>query len=332
MPDLCSHQAVFSLILVGELLSFSFVVIDQGFAHFQWSHFGAVSFLVQWIILASAACLCPLRSWLKHQNGVVAGTVCYSIVLALTAGFTLLGQWASAQAVFENNMTVLENLMISAIFAGVVLRYFYLQQQLHNREQAELKSRIQALQSRIRPHFLFNSMNSIASLIDIDPKAAEKMVVDLSQLFRASLSDSVFVPLEDEIALCKQFISIEQTRLGDRLNVEWRVDVPEGVQLPSLLLQPLIENGIYHGVQPLPDGGIVSVDIHIENDKVSIQVKNPYSETHMKDRVSHNGIALDNIRYRLEAHYGEEASLNCTQKKEEFFVTIEYPLKRKREA
>ncbi len=317
---------MFSLILVGELLSFSFVVIDQGFAHFHWSHFGAVSFLVQWIILASAACLCPLRPWLKHQNGVVAGTVCYSIVLALTAAFTLLGQWISAQAVFENNMTVLENLMISAIFAGVVLRYFYIQQQLHNREQAELKSRIQALQSRIRPHFLFNSMNSIASLIDLDPKAAEKMVVDLSQLFRASLSESTFVPLEDEIALCKQFISIENMRLGDRLNVEWRVDVPTGVKLPSLLLQPLIENGIYHGVQPLPDGGTVSVDIWVEDKRVKIKVKNPYSETHMKNRKSHNGIALDNIRYRLEAHYGEEASLNCSQKDAVFSVTIEYPL------
>ena len=123
----------------------------------------------------------------------------------------------------------------------MVLRWFYLQQQLQNREQAALKSRIQALQSRIRPHFLFNSMNSIASLIDIDPEAAEKMVVDLSELFRASLMEPGLVSIEDEIALCKQFVSIEQTRLGPRLAVEWNVDLSEGsFKIPSLMLQPLI--------------------------------------------------------------------------------------------
>ncbi len=264
LPDLCTHQAVFSLILVGELLAFAFVVIDQGFAHFRWSHFGAVSFLVQWIVLASAACLCPLRPWLKRQNGIVAGTISYSIVLLLTAAFTVLGQWLVHRQILPDPYVLLENLSISAIFAGVVLRYFYLQQQLSNREQVELQSRIQALQSRIRPHFLFNSMNSIASLIDIDPKAAEKMVVDLSQLFRASLSEATSVPLSQEIQLCEQFISIEQMRLGDRLSVEWHVDVDaDSIAIPSLLLQPLIENAIYHGVQPLPEGGIVEKRIRV---------------------------------------------------------------------
>lgn len=310
-------------------MSFSFVVIDQGFTQFEWAHFGAVSFLVQWIVLASAACLCPLRPWLKNQMGLVAGTVSYGIVLLLTAVFTLLGQWLSAQNFFKNNMTVLENLMIAAIFAGVVLRYFYLQQQLHNREQAELQARIQALQSRIRPHFLFNSMNSIVSLIDIDPKAAEKMVLDLAQLFRASLSELSIVSLEHELKLCKQFVSIEKTRLGDRLNVDWNVSIEEKpIEIPSLLLQPLIENAIYHGVQPLPEGGTVTVKIELDDGFVNIEVRNPFvpPATTSQDESKNNGMALENIHHRLQAHYDDLANIESSQNNNEFSISIRYPI------
>ncbi len=332
LPDLCTHQAVFSLILVGELLAFAFVVIEQGFAQFRWSHFGAVSFLVQWVVLASAACLCPLRPWLKRQNGIVAGSTCYIIVLVLTAVFTVLGQWLVHRQWVLVSYVLLENLIIAAIFAGVVLRYFYLQQQLSNREQAELQSRIQALQSRIRPHFLFNSMNSIASLIDIDPQAAEKMVVDLSQLFRASLSEAGSVPLSQEIRLCEQFVSIEQMRLGERLCVEWHIQADtDAIAIPSLLLQPLIENAIYHGIQPLPEGGVVSIDItQSKNIKgkemLCIHVSNPFTANASVSPDKNNGIALENIRRRLEAHFAGQAEFDFDQGDTRCEVSIRYPV------
>ncbi len=284
-----------------------------------------MSFLVQWIILASAASLCPLRPWLKRQNGMIAGSFCYGIVLLLTAILSHVGLWFSNQQVMANNVAVLENLIISAVFAGVVLRYFYLQQQLQNREKAELKSRIQALQSRIRPHFLFNSMNSIASLIDFDPKAAEKMVVDLSQLFRASLSDETIVSIEQEITLCQQFVSIEKTRLGDRLEVNWAINLPsEQLEIPSLLIQPLIENAIYHGIQPLPDGGIVNVVLFTEDERIVVQVSNPYIKNEARSGM-HNGIAMDNIRHRLDAIYGKECEFTILDNASTFTVTIRYP-------
>lgn len=325
LPDLCNIQAVFSLILVGELLAFAFVLVDYGLAKFDWLYFGSVSFLLQWIILASAACLCPLRPWFKRQNGVVAGTVSYAIVLLLTLIFTVVGQWLSTGTAFQGYVIV-TNLMISAIFAGVVLRYFYLQQQLHNREQAELRSRVQALQSRIRPHFLFNSMNSIASLIDIDPEAAEKMVVDLSQLFRASLSETALVPLSDELELCHQFVSIEQVRLGGRLAVNWDVNVSEyGPQIPSLLLQPLIENAIYHGVQSIPEGGRVDIGVRVDQEWVQLWVANPYNEIGKRNEKENNGMALENINYRLQAHYGDRAEMKLLGKDNQFLVEIRYP-------
>lgn len=329
LPDLCNVQAVFSLILVGELLAFAFVVIAHGLGGFNWLYFGSVSFLMQWIILASAASLCPLRPWFREQNGVVAGTVSYSIVLLMTTLFTLLGQWLSSRQLFQNNMLLAENLLISAIFAGVVLRYFYLQQQLQNREQAELRSRIQALQSRIRPHFLFNSMNSIVSLIDLDPPAAEKMVVDLAQLFRASLSEPALVPVEDEITLCQQFVSIEKTRLGDRLTLHWSIDLRQGsFVVPSLMLQPLIENAIYHGIQPLPEGGTVRVNVSRRGDIAHLSVINPVTEQVAERALPSNGIALENIRYRLLAHFGETANMLCEAVNGEFHVNIRYPVQK----
>lgn len=327
LPDLCHVHAVFSLILVGELLAFAFVLVDIGIARFDWAYFGSISFLLQWIILASAACLCPLRPWFKHQNGVVAGTISYTIVLLVTLVFSVIGQHFSQHGTVNRDV-VLTNLLISAIFAGVVLRYFYLQQQLQNREQAELRSRVQALQSRIRPHFLFNSMNSIASLIDIDPVAAEKMVVDLSQLFRASLNESALVPMSRELDLCRQFVSIEQVRMGDRLQVCWDVDIKEKEpQIPSLLLQPVIENAIYHGIQSLPEGGQVDIHVKVHEKKVYIQVKNPYiRQTRHNGKVS-NKMALENIRNRLQAYYGDESEMRLQNSEREFVVEIRYPIR-----
>lgn len=328
LPDLCSVQAVFSLVIVGELLSFAFVVIANGVESFDWLYFGTLSFLVQWIVLASAAALCPLRPWFRAQNGIVAGTVSYSIVLLMTTIFTLVGQWLDQRNFFDANMQLLDNLIIAAIFAGVVLRWFYLQQQLQNREQAALRSRIQALQSRIRPHFLFNSMNSIASLIDVDPEAAEKMVVDLSELFRASLMEPGLVAVEDEITLCKQFVSIEKTRLGARLQVEWAVDLKEGsFKIPSLMLQPLLENAIYHGIQSLAEGGKVKVSVSRQDNYARIQIGNPMSRNVVERDKRSNGIALDNIRHRLLAHYGEDATMLCESLGDAYHVDIRYPVK-----
>lgn len=351
LPNLCEVQAVFFLILVGELLAFAFVIINRGVDDFDWLFFGSMSFLVQWVMLVSAACICPLRPWFKRQNGVVAGSVSFGIVMFYTVLFTIIGAWLDIDEI-DIATSLWNNLIVAAIFAGLVLRYFYLQQQLHNREQAELRSRIQAMQSRIRPHFLFNSMNSIASLIAIDPDAAEKMVVDLSELFRSSLSEPGLVPIEDEIRLCEKFVSIEQIRLGDRLRVKWELELlGQKLLIPSLTLQPLIENAINHGIQPLPGGGLVEINVSfvpftkgrfsaakasLANDAkpstslvgtVNIVIKNPV-DTNLRDSqgIQSNGIALKNIRHRLEAHFGLDAKIYVDEQDNCFSTVVRYPV------
>lgn len=312
------------MILVGQLLSISLAVFEGGVLNFDWNRLGMLSILIQWIMLSSAACLCPLRPWFRRQKPMVAGVVSYLLVLVITLVFTATGSMAISDTKTLDLDMLLTNLMLAAVFSGTVLRYFYLQQQLRNQQQAELTARIQALQARIRPHFLFNSMNSIASLIDFDPVAAENMVVDLSELFRASLSEPGLIPMTREIELCKRFVAIEHTRIGDRLRVDWSVDGIDTVMVPSLLLQPLVENAIYHGIQPLVEGGVVEVSIQTKGTHCWVKVKNPVGDKKQATNKG-NGLALENIYHRLHAHYGSKASINVTQSADCYVVELDFP-------
>ncbi len=312
------------MILVGQLLAISLAVFESGVLHFDWNRLGLLSMLIQWVMLSSAACLCPLRSWFRQQKPILAGIVSYVLVLVITILFTVTGAKAVGDGMDLDWDLVLTNFLLAAVFAGTVLRYLYLQQQLRNQQQAELTARIQALQARIRPHFLFNSMNSIASLIDFDPVAAENMVVDLSELFRASLSEPGLIPMPNEIDLCKRFVAIEHTRIGDRLAVTWDVDDVEAVMVPSLLLQPLLENAIYHGIQPLVEGGIVEVSVKILKHQCTVKVSNPVGDKGQSSSKG-NGLALENIHHRLHAHYGSKASMVVSATESYYTVEVDFP-------
>lgn len=325
LPNLCSVQAVLALILVGELLALALSIARLGIGRFDWFWFGMTSLLVQWIVLASAACLCSLRHWFRQHSPQIAAAISYGIILGVTAIFSLIASWFQGGKQAIDALSLLNNLILAAIFAGIALRYFYLQQQLNDQREAELEARIQALQSRIRPHFLFNSMNSIASLIGSDPDTAERMVEDLSALFRSSLREPCLVPMSQEIELCQRFVDIEALRLGDRLQVDWQMDpLPEQAVIPSLLLQPLIENAIYHGIQPLPNGGCARVKVSLQERFCNIEVSNPVDHKQRMNKVG-NGLALENIRKRLAAHFGDAATCTTHVTDESFSVFVRYP-------
>lgn len=327
LPDLCSAGSVLSLVLVGELLSIALVLSAKGITGLEWQNFGLLSLLVQWILLMSAATLCPLRAILNKMPIFKAVVLSYALVMFYTGLFSAIG--LKVAGIFEWS-TLLTYVCVAAIFTGVLMRYLYLQKELKRREQSALEARVQALQSRIRPHFLFNSLNSIASLILIKPDAAEKMVLDLAHLFRGSLKLPQLTSIEQEITLCKCFIDIEKARLSERLNVEWLMEDGFDSQLSilNLVLQPLVENAIYHGIQPLPSGGIVYVELKKVAEDVVIKVTNPRlpgRENGSYTRES-NGIALSNIRHRLVAFYGDSAYLRIVKGEADFSVVLRYPL------
>lgn len=332
LPNVCSLQAVLFLVIVAELLALALTVAAAGLWPFDWQGLGLRSFLLLWIMLLSASVLCPIRFWLGSLSPMVAGGLCYTLVLVITLLCTWVGLGLLGDPLSAYQPRILANLVLAAILGGIMLRYLYVQQQWRNQQEAESSARLGALQARIQPHFLFNSMNSIASLISSSPQMAETLVEDLCDLFRASLSDNPLTNLDTELALCRQYLDVESVRLGDRLTVEWRY--PEALhpaasmcQVPRLLLQPLLENAIVHGIAALPEGGCIELDVAYSRPSKAgiwtIRVGNPRPLENAP--AQGNLMALDNIRHRLAACFGARAELITEHTDHYFSVTLKVP-------
>lgn len=320
-PDLCSIQAVLFIVLGTELLALVITLLQGPLQQFSWPTLGQVSMLSLWISLCTAGILCQARHWLGRIPTALAGGLSYATVLVVALVFTAAGQWLVVRSVdwFE----VAKVMIVTAIVAGVVLRYIYLQQQLTNQQQASNRAHINALQARIRPHFLFNSLNAVVSLIGFDQKRAERVVLDLCDLFRASIAEPALVPMAKEIALAEQYLAIEALRLDRRLRVTWNIqgDMAQ-CWIPSMILQPLLENAVFHGIEPRRDGGEIVIDVHNVSGDVELTITNPLSER-SSDRVS-NGVAQDNIRARLQAHFGTRVTFTAGPDDERYRVHLSY--------
>ncbi len=327
LPDFCEAAVVFRVVLISELLAFVLALDSSGGLAEFWNALGRKSLLIQWIVLWDVLILCLARPRLQRTRVLGTAAITYTVSLAVTLlvslGATrLLGQTDAAGFVARN-------LAIAAIVTAVVLRYFYVQHEWKRNIEAEARTRIQALQARIRPHFLFNSMNTIASLTRTDPERAEQAVEDLADLFRASLAQGDEITLSQELDFTRRYINIEQLRLGQRLRVEWRIDpeVPDESAIPALLLQPLVENAIYHGIEPQTDGGTVHIDIRRVGDQIEFLITNPIPTTLSNYRRSGNKMALENIRQRLRLTYGPRSRLQIRKSEDEYKVRFSIPVR-----
>jgi len=268
LPDLCGLTALFVVAVVSELVAVIVVVGGYGFGAAFIDELALMSLYTQWLGLSAAAALCLARRPLNGLDEWSIAAPSYVIVLAVTYLVAELAWWVVNPLVGEGavlNMSRAEFLVrtvaISAVVAALVLRYFYVQFHWKHRIASEAQARLEALQARIRPHFFFNCMNSIASLTRSNPALAERAVEDLADLFRASFADAQSpVPFADELDLVERYLSIEGLRLGERLKVEWRIaDLPATACVPLLSLQPLVENAIYHGIEPARNGGCIEI-------------------------------------------------------------------------
>ncbi|HEB57775.1 MAG TPA: sensor histidine kinase [Gammaproteobacteria bacterium] len=338
LPDLCGMRTVLTLVVVTELFVFVLALGPLGGSgEDRWSRLGLMSLFVQWITLFSSSLLCLVRRHLCRLRAPAVTAVSFAIILGVTVLFSELTYWLYYRVIYHHALPwhlefLARNLLIAAIVSGLVLRYFYVQQQWKRNLRAESESRMQALQARIRPHFLFNSMNTIISLIGAAPERAERVVEDLSDLFRASLGDGrKLIPVEEELALCRRYLEIESLRLGDRLAISWALEsLPESAVIPPLTLQPLIENAIYHGIEPRTDGGEVAIGARVEGRQVVLTVRNPLAaageEASRNARRQGNQIALANIRERLAVHFGEGRHLRTREQDGHFEVTLALPV------
>jgi len=333
VPELCEPEALLGLVLLAELLVLVLVLAEPMLPGFNWVRLALTSLFVQWIVLLSAALLCRLRPWLARWPAALAGILCCTLVVGLTLACTAVADYYDFGGLLprsgEFNL-YLRHALISLIMSALLLRYFYLQSQWRRQQQAELRARIESLQARIRPHFLFNSLNSIASLVLSDPSKAEQAVLDLSDLFRASLAKpGSLVPWRDELELAKRYLSIEHYRLGERLQLEWRVaGVPDDLPIPQLTLQPLLENALIYGIQPRIEGGLVGVEASYTEGLFQLCVSSPYDEG--ADPAPSRGTrqALVNIDARLAALFGPRASLSVDRRDGRHFTCLRYPCAR----
>ncbi|KZX56868.1 hypothetical protein A3709_03560 [Halioglobus sp. HI00S01] len=330
IPNLCSPHAVLFMVLLTELIVMVHVLASSSLRGFDWPLLAGGSMLAQWIVLLSGALLCWLREPLSGFSLPIATILCLIIISLVTALSSYLGQTllAPLTEVPRQVSWIVRNVVIANVLGGIVLRYFSLQQQLQIQQRAELQARLDSLRARIHPHFLFNTLNSIASLIETRPERAEQAVEDLAELFRASLKDSNNpTTVADELHLVDLYLAIEKLRLGGRLEVTREIQ-PDclPVAMPSLLLQPLVENAVYHGVAAIPAGGEIAIRIWWENHCLHARIENP---TPIKAPASEgNQVGLANVELRLKAMFGASATLVASHAAGRFVAELRYPTKK----
>ncbi len=335
LPDFCGVGTVLAVIVGAELLAILLTLGTlkattlEGFSE----GLSLRSLLVQWIALPGALALCLVRSRLNRLAPPLAGGLAWLLVQAIAVSALAV----SGRIAGEIWPQVLEpqffyrTLVISGVVTALALRYRYLYHLWRWQVQAEAEARFQALQSRIRPHFLFNSMNTIAQLTRSDPALAETTVEDLADLFRASLSDTgCHAALGDELELAQGYLRIEGKRLGERLQVEWVAEgLPEQALVPALILQPLLENAVYHGIEPAATTGRVRVEGALVEGRIHLCIRNSLPPRGVASRRPGNRIALDNVRQRLASCFGERGTLRSAQVGDEYRVEIEFPVRMK---
>ena len=329
LPNFCSSSAALAIVLICEITAVLLALARNNSALGFWADLGLTSMFLLWIALCGAALLCLLRGYLSRKNVAVGS----AIVLGITVSLVLLISWiawycGSMYGVGECDAWIflLRNAGITLVVTALALRYFYVTHLWRHNVELQARARVHALQARIRPHFLFNSMNTIAALTRSNPARAEEAVQDLADLFRANLNEKRNeIRLSEEIEVARTYQRMEQLRLGNRLRVDWHVDsLPTNALVPGLTLQPLLENAIYHGIEPRSDGGVVTVTGEFAKGMITIVVRNPLPAANLTMRDG-NRLALANIKERLELMYGERSTVKAGRFDEEYIVTLRFP-------
>lgn len=331
LPNFCHARVLLVMLLLGQLLALTLSLSTPGLTMPDASYrFFWTSAFIHGVTLASLVILCASRPLLERLPATSASVAAMSVAPVVTVATSLAILTFSGHAPGGHGVVfVFRNMLISVIVSALTLRYFYVQHSLKRTLEIQAEFRIQALQARIRPHFLFNSLNTIVSLISSRPNEAEVAVEDLADLFRATLTERTQVTLREELRITRRYIHIESLRLGDRLRIEWDMDnLPHDAVIPTLILQPLVENAIYHGIQPRPQGGAICVKGELADGALRIVVNNPVPEDRNFGDHKGNRMAQENIRQRLNLAYGKEAAMMIDNCKNSYTVTLTLPYRR----
>lgn len=284
-----------------------------------------ISMLLAPVLLGSLLLLWAAQPWLARlpypQGAVAVNVIAVLLTLAI---YHFGGELYQQPGGYDSGyFDAARYVLLSVAVCAVLLMYFRWRSQVLSRALHD--ARLHVLRARIRPHFLFNTINAVLSIVRAEPQRAETALEDMSDLFRMAMAEPRdLVPLRQEIQLGRQYIALEQLRMGDRLRVEWQVDAPDDALLPPLLLQPLLENAVYHGIESLPQGGSIRVELRRSGDELRLTVENPCS---VRESELHPGnrMALQNIRERLALLFDVEAKYEVERGADFYRVEITLP-------
>lgn len=332
-------HSILELLIASVVLSVVLNLAEQQ----AWSklsvwQIGTTALFFHWVLLVFMALHTLIKPAVQQRNAcyrVIINFILLTLIIVLTTlGLNTLVYWGQSFSLQNISWQLLQqNLLLNCsygvLFGALCLRYIYMRDEWLRQQNSELNAKLLALQARIHPHFLFNSLNSVVSLIAIDPDRAEQMLIDLSKVFRASFQSLKMVTLAEEIELCQHYLAVEQVRFAERLQIEWKIQQPNllsQVRIPILTLQPLLENSIVHGAEQKIQHTKIGILVEILQNQVTIVITNPYIADKITTRES-NGIALDNVKQRLKAQFGVHVQCRTHAGNGIFTTLIQYQYK-----
>ncbi len=319
LPNFRNLGVMLRILVIVNLLAAGAAAVKSTRLNELWRELLEVSFVVEPVLILSLLALIALGGLLKRLPYFLGAFAVVAIEFAIVTLVHVLGR-----PLFDVQPGPIERYWAMSVACTLMLLAYF---DLRGRalSPALTEARLQALQARIRPHFLFNSLNAVLSLVRADPRRAERALEDMADLFRVLMADNrELTPLEREVELCREYLNLEQLRLGERLKVEWHVEnMPRDALIPPLVLQPLLENAVYHGIEPRTDPGVISINVYRARGEVHAVLRNPYRQE--GDHHAGNKMALANIRERLQLHFDAEASLTAKVSESAYQVHIVIP-------
>ena len=343
LPDLCRLGRIATMLGVAELVVAVIALAPSADAEWTVARFASASAFALWLALTVSVVLCVARRPLSRLRPAIGGTAAVLVAAVIAATGAALVHAVDRGLAYglvpgvKLDRFVGGSAAIATLIVAVVLRYLYAVDGWQAQVRASARAETDALQARIKPHFLFNSMNTIAGLVRRDADVAERAVLDLSDLFRAALgAGQGESSLAEEVELAERYLSIEQLRLGDRLQIRWRRQepLPWQLPLPRLTLQPLVENAVLHGISRLPAGGTIDIELAIDADCLHVSIHNPAPPPRERDLASDgipgarqgSGHAQRSIAHRLAYAYGHKARVTGRWHEGYYLAELRVPL------
>lgn len=323
---LFNERGVLATLVVGQFIA-TILAFAPTTADDIWLRLGVLSLFIHLTFLICISCLYLVRHNLqtkKYNIQIIFFILC---LIATTSILSALFYYFAIEltALPSFWLFILRNDFIVFLVSTLFIQFLLIHVEREQQTSALARAELDALQARIRPHFLFNSLNTAAELTHYDPEAAENAILALAALSQAAMKAGKSTSLKDEIALTQQYISLEKWRFGERLQVSWQlpIELPD-LSIPCLTLQPILENAVCHGVEPSPSGAKIEVELYVTDKSLTFIVQNPVPNVALSSR-KNNGMALDNIRQRLSLYYQHKAKLTTHETEGVFRVKLILP-------